>query len=164
MLCRYCKTVFHNMEKFSGRVKDHPSSAEMVWECRKFLGAVRGGATRPAQGVGVGSANSRGERWVKIYVMQAFREVFNIITIMLSKKQGGRHARDLNGVIPRTVLPKGHKRGAPLRCFVRLAPIRPRRFIGCIQSGCLHNYRPPFPFLRFDAAEPLAFTVVIKSG
>lgn len=41
--------------------------------------------------------------------MQAFREVFNIITIMLSKKQGGRHARDYDGVIPRAVLPKGIK-------------------------------------------------------
>lgn len=33
-------------------------------------------------------------------------------------------ARDLNGVIPRVVLPKGYETGAPRRCF---APIRPRR-------------------------------------
>ncbi|WP_306573280.1 hypothetical protein [Parasutterella excrementihominis] len=110
IVSRNCKTVFHNMENFSGRVKDHPSEVETVWERQNFLGAVRGGATRPAQGVGVGAANSRGERWVKICVMQAFREVFNIITIMLSKKQGRRHARDLNGDILRAVLPKGYEK------------------------------------------------------
>nr|DAI30538.1 MAG TPA: hypothetical protein [Caudoviricetes sp.] len=62
------------------------------------------------------------------------------------------------------VLPKGHKRGAPRRCFAPIRPRRPRLFIGCIQSGRPHSYRPPFPFLRFDAAESLAFAVVIKSG
>lgn len=40
---------------------DHPSEVEMGWECQKFLKAVRGSGARPAQGVGVGAANSRGE-------------------------------------------------------------------------------------------------------
>lgn len=82
----------------------------MGWERQKFLRAVRGGGARPAQGVGVGSANSRGERWVKIYLMQAFREVFNITDIMLSKKQGRQHARDYDGVSWRAVLPKDYEK------------------------------------------------------
>lgn len=118
----------------------------MGWECQKFLGAVRGGGARPAQGVGVGAANSRGERWVKLCVMQAFREVFNIITIMLSKKLGGRHARDLNGDILRAVLPKGYETGAPLRCFARLAPIRPRRFSAAYNPAASIAIGRPFHF------------------
>ena len=57
----------------------------MVWGRQKFLGAVRGGATRPPRGVGVGAANSRGKRGVKFCIVQAFRDVFNITDIMLSK-------------------------------------------------------------------------------
>lgn len=110
----------------------------MGWECQKFLKAVRGGGARPAQGVGVGAANSRGERWVKICVMQAFREVFNIITIMLSKKQGRRHARDLNGVIPRAVLPKGYEKAR--RCF---ASFRSDSLTTPAPAYRLHTIRAP---------------------
>lgn len=116
----------------------------MGWECQKFLGAVRGGGARPAQGVGVGAANSRGERWVSIFVMQAFREVFNIITIMLSKKQGGRHARDLNGVILRAVLPKGCEAGAPRRCFAPIHSLRPLYPAALIDLPRFHSLRPVF--------------------
>ena len=84
----------------------------MGWERQKFLGALRGGGARPAQGVGVGAANSRGKRWVKLCIVRAFREVFNITDIMLSKKQGRRHARDPDGDILRAVLPKGYETGA----------------------------------------------------
>lgn len=52
IVSRNCKTVFHNMEFFWNRVLDHPSEVETVWECRKFLKAVRGGGARPAQGGG----------------------------------------------------------------------------------------------------------------
>nr|DAY14767.1 MAG TPA: hypothetical protein [Caudoviricetes sp.] len=84
MLAVIVKRFFTIWKNFWRRVLNHPSEAETAWECRKFLGAVRGDATRPAQGVGGGAANSRGERWVNICVMKAFREVFNITNIMLS--------------------------------------------------------------------------------
>ena len=147
MLAVIVKRFFTIWKNFWRRANNHPSEVETVWERQNFLRAVRGGGARPAQGVGVGAANSRGERWVKICVTQAFREVFNITDIMLSKKQGRQHARDLNGVIPRAVLPKGHKRGAPLRCFARLAPIRPRR------PAAIPSARPLFPCLELPGAE-----------
>lgn len=49
------------MENFSGRVKDHPYEVETVWERQKFLGAVRGGGARPAQGAGVGAQKLTGK-------------------------------------------------------------------------------------------------------
>lgn len=127
MLCRYCKTVFHNMEKFLESGVRSPLRGRNGLGVPKISRSSKRRRRAASSGGGVGAANSRGERWVKICAMQAFREVFNITDIMLSKKQGGRHARDLNGVIPRVVLPKGHKRGAPRRCFARLTPIRSRR-------------------------------------
>ena len=123
---------------------DHPSGVETVWECQKFLGAVRGGATRSAQGVGVGATNSRGVRWVKFCIVRAFREVFNIITIMLSKKQGGRHARDHDGVICRVVLPKGYETGAPLRCFAPIHSLLPLYPAALINPPRFHSLRPVF--------------------